>query len=161
VSKEREAEDDVGHGQGDVPTDGAQMAASGDARPLRPQSGQDGQRLGDDRHRKDEHRPDAGRDRGECPCGYERRQRERSRQGTAQVVDHLPAGEAGHGIWPSPTGRVVIPAEDPGQELPVAACPAMLTNRRDQIVRWEFVEEFDVGHQPGSSEDALEKIVAQ
>ena len=61
----------------------------------------------------------------------------------------------------APAGRVARPAEDPGQELPVAARPAMLAGRRDQVVRRELVEQLDVGHQPGAGEDALEQVVAE
>ena len=151
----------MGRGQSDIPTDRSHMAASGDARPLRPQSRQDGQQLRDDCHCQDEYGPDAGRKPGECPRSNERCQREWSGQCPTQVVDHLPAGYSGHGIRPSPAARVAVPAEYPGQQLPVAACPAILANRRDQVARREFIEEFYVGHQPGASENALEEVVAQ
>ena len=79
----------------------------------------------------------------------------------AQVVDHLPAGDAGHGAPAPPARGVAGPAKDPGQELPVAPRPAVLAGRRDQVVRREFIEELDIGHQPGPGEDALEQVVAQ
>ena len=85
----------------------------------------------------------------------------RSRHRPAQVVDHLPAGDAGDGAPASLARRVAGPAKDPGQELPVAPRPAVLAGRRDQVVRRELVEELDVGHQPGPGEDALEQVVAQ
>ena len=105
--------------------------------------------------------PQAGGDRGQRPGRDERRQRERGGQRPAQVVDHLPAGDAGIGA-PAPTARGVAGTpEDPRQELPVAPRPAVLAGRRDQVVRRELLEQLDVGHQPGPGEDALEQVVAQ
>jgi hypothetical protein len=37
----------------------------------------------------------------------------------------------------------------------------VLAGRRDKVVRREFIEELDIGHQPGPGEDALKQVVAQ
>ena len=53
------------------------------------------------------------------------------------------------------------PPDDPGQQLPVAARPAMLPGRSDLVVRRELLEELDVGDQARPREDPLEQVVAQ
>src|SRR4030095_2219475 len=62
-------------------------------------------------------------------------------------------------------GRVAagIPAtaENPGKQLPVATRPAMLACRRDVVARREFLDDLDVGDQPGARENALEEVVTQ
>ncbi len=161
VGEERDAEDHVGRGEGDVGPHGPQVAALGDALPLRQESGQDGQRLGDDDRDQHERGPQACGDRWDRPGRHERGEGERGREGPAQVVDHLPAGDAGRGPPGPPARGVAGPAKDPGQELPVAARPAVLAGRRHEVVRGELVEELDVRHETGPGEDALEQVVAQ
>ena len=51
--------------------------------------------------------------------------------------------------------------EDPGQQLPVAADPAMLARGRHLVVAREPLEELDVGDEPGPGEEALEEIVGE
>ena len=63
----------------------------------------------------------------------------------AQVVDHLPARDGGDPARPA--RRAVRPAQDPGQELPVSACPAVLPCRGLLVARGGLVEELDVGDQ--------------
>src|SRR4051794_10504454 len=55
----------------------------------------------------------------------------------------------------------IAPPEDPRQELPVAAYPAMLAQRRDVVPRREFLHHLDIGREPRAREDALEEIVRQ
>ena len=62
---------------------------------------------------------------------------------------------------PAPPGRVACPAQDPRQELPVAARPAVLAGGRDEVVRRELVEQLHVGHEAGPGEHALEQVVAE
>ncbi len=57
--------------------------------------------------------------------------------------------------------RVPPAAEDPRQQLPVAARPAVLARRRDVVARRELLDDLDVGDEPGAREDALEEIVAE
>ncbi len=161
VREEREAEAHVGHGDGDVRAHGPQVAALGDALPARQQSRQDGQRRGDDQRPEDEGGPHGRRHGRERPGRDEGGQRERGGHRPAQVVDHLPAGDTRDGAPAPPARGIAGAAEDPWQELPVAAGPAVLACRRDQVVRRELVEELDVGHQPGPGEDALEQVMAQ
>ena len=73
----------------------------------------------------------------------------------AQVVEHLPAAERRQ------RALAVRAAEDPGQQLPVAARPAVLARRGDVVARGELLDHLDVGDEPGAREDALEEIVAQ
>ena len=161
MREERDAEGHLRRGERDVRDHGSQVAALGDALASRPQSRQDRQRRRDDHRREQERGPSAGRDRGERPGGDERRQHERGGHRPAQVVEHLPAGDARHGAWAPPARGVPGAAEDPRQELPVTSCPPVLAGRRDQVVRRELVEQLDVGHQPRPGEDALEQVVAQ
>jgi hypothetical protein len=52
-------------------------------------------------------------------------------------------------------------AGHPGQELPVAAYPAMLTFGGNIVTAREILNDLDVGGEPGAGEDALEEIVAE
>ncbi len=161
VRQEREAQPDVRRGEAEIGADRPRVAPLGDALPLRQQAPDDGERRRDEHGRQDEPGPCQGRDRRQRPGGDEHGQRERGRQGPAQVVDHLPAGDAGDRAPGSAARGVARPAEDPGQELPVAARPSVLAGRGDEVVRRELVEELDVGHEAGPREDALEQVVAQ
>ena len=58
-------------------------------------------------------------------------------------------------------GAGVAPPEDPGQQLPVAAHPAMLAQRGDVVARREILDHFDVGGETGAREDAFEQIVRE
>ena len=49
----------------------------------------------------------------------------------------------------------------PGQELPVASCPAVLTQGGDIVAGGEFLDDLDIGGQAGAGENALEQIVAE
>ena len=51
--------------------------------------------------------------------------------------------------------------EDPGQQLPIAARPAMMPQSRDVVAGGEFLDHLDVGGETGAREDALEQIVAE
>ena len=60
-----------------------------------------------------------------------------------------------------PSAGDAAAAEDPGQQLPVAAHPAMLARRRDVVARGKFLDHLDVGDQTGARENALQQIVAE
>jgi hypothetical protein len=51
--------------------------------------------------------------------------------------------------------------ENPRQQLPVSASPAMLPRRRHFVMRWKFIEEFDIAGERGAREDAFEQIVTE
>src|SRR5271165_2591356 len=51
--------------------------------------------------------------------------------------------------------------EEPWQQLPVPACPAMLTRRGNVIARGKFLDDLDIRRKAGAREDAFEQIVAQ
>ena len=161
VRQEREPEADVDRRQGDVRADGPQMAALGDAGAPGEQSRGDRHGGGDDDRCQHEQGPRPGSHRRERPGGDQRGQRQRGGQRAAEVVDHLPAGDPGNGAAVPPAGAVTGPSEDPGQQLPVAARPAMLPRRRDQVVRRELVEQLHIRDEPGPREHALEQVVAE
>ncbi len=68
-------------------------------------------------------------------------------------------------IFPSPTGgtRPCSPRDrdDPGEELPIAASPAMLAFRRDVIAGGKFLDQLDIGSEPSTGKDAFEEIVTE
>ncbi len=123
---------------------------------------ENGQRCGDDharqRRRPSRRLPDTD---GSVQAATSVASSERRRQRAAEVVDHLPTGDAGDGTAAALTGGVARHAENPGQELPVATSPAVLTRCRDQVVRRELIEQLDVGHETGTGEDPFEQIMAQ
>ena len=51
--------------------------------------------------------------------------------------------------------------EDPRQQLPVTACPAVLARRGGRIVRRKLIEELDIGDQSCPCEDAFKEVVTQ
>ena len=161
VGEEREPETDVGRRQSHVGAHRPEVAALGDPRPPREESRDHGQRRREDDRGQHERGPRARRDRRDGPGRDERRQRQRCRHRPPQVVDHLPAGDPRHGAAVPVAPGVTRPAEDPWQQLPVAARPAVLARRRDQVVRRELVEQLHVGHQAGAGEHTLEQVVAQ
>ena len=138
------------NGVEDVAADRAQVAALGDAGLPGNQPVEDGQERRDGDRGEDEERPRGGRGARHGPRAGQRQERAGGRQGAAQIVRHLPAPDQGN---PCP--------EDPRQELPVAAGPAMLAGRGYSVVRGRALEELDVGGQSGAREQPLEKIVAQ
>ena len=52
-------------------------------------------------------------------------------------------------------------AQDPWQQLPVAAHPAMLARGGDVVARGKFLDHFDVGGEAGARENAFEQVVAE
>ena len=61
-------------------------------------------------------------------------------------------------FWPRGVGDR---AAQPGQELPVAAHPAVLAPGVGVVRRREIVEQLDVGHQAAAGVIALDQVVAE
>ena len=74
------------------------------------------------------------------------------RQRAPQIVDHLPARQRRDRAAPS---------EDVGQQLPVAARPAVLARRVDVVAGRVVLDQLDVADQRGVRQRAFEKVVAQ
>ena len=53
------------------------------------------------------------------------------------------------------------PAENPRQQLPIAAHPAVLARNFHVVTRREFLNDFDVGCKRRACEGALQQIVAE
>jgi hypothetical protein len=101
--------------------------------------------------------------RRQRPAHDERGHRRGRGQGAAQVVEHLPQADERHAAVAAAMFRRadVAPAEYPGQQLPVAAHPAVLAQRRDVVARRKVLDDFDVGGEAGAREDAFEEVMAQ
>ncbi len=151
VREQRESERQVRSADDEIPADRAHVTALGDAEAARHQAGQERKERGNTDGCEDEARPceRGSRDR---PPDHQREKGRRSGQRPAQVVEHLPTTDEGN------RGATL---QDPRQQLPVTARPAVLAGGGDLVVRGELLEELDVGHQPGARERALEQIVAQ
>ena len=161
VREEREAEAHVRRGERDVLADGPHVAALGDAPPSRQQPGSTGSAAGTITVA----RTNAVHTPAETDGSVQAATSVASASGADSVRRRLSTifqrAMAGIGAAAPAPGRVAGPAEDPRQELPVAARPAVLARRRHEVVRGELVEQLDVGHEPGPREDALEQVVAQ
>ena len=94
------------------------------------------------------------------PAEQEEQQRRRRRQAAPQVVENLPAGHQRQAIAleADPRGHE---REQPQQNLPVAADPAMLTSRVREHARRVVVDDFDVGDQRGARVQSLEQVVRE
>ncbi len=57
--------------------------------------------------------------------------------------------------------RVSCVADDPRQQLPVTASPAVLASGGGRIVRRKLIEELDIGDESCPREDAFKEIVTQ
>src|SRR5208283_3631116 len=51
--------------------------------------------------------------------------------------------------------------KNPWKQLPIAACPPMLPGCCNIITRRKFLNNLDIGDQPGPGENSLQEIVAQ
>jgi hypothetical protein len=138
----------------------AEMTAQRDSGATRDQVGHHRQQRRKRDRRDDERGPDRrGRVR-QHPSRDQREDRARRRQRAAQVVGHLPDPDQRDRGHPR---RAVggTAAEDPGQELPVAARPAMLARDRDVVAGGEFLDDLDVRDEARAREDAFEQVVAE
>ena len=160
VAEEDEGHADLGERHADVEHEGPEMAAERDALVFRQDGVDERQQRAESDRRCDEQSPRDGRGgRQQHQAGDQRRDRQRRRQRPAQVVEHLPSAERRSGR--AVADRRGNSSEEPRQELPVAAHPAMLARRRDLVARREVLDHLDVGDEARSREDTFEQVVAQ
>ncbi len=159
MGEEGDAKCHVGGGKDQVRGHGPQVTALRDPPPPRQQSRQHRQQGWHEHGGQDEPGPQPGWERGQRPGRQECHQGRWRRERSTQVVDHLPARDGGD--LARPARRAMRPAQDPGQELPVASCPAVLACHGVLVARGRLVEELDVGDQARSGEGALQQVVAQ
>ena len=110
-------------------------------------------RRGDKKTENQQQLPDGGADRfhrgpaenrGGIPC--DRGQR------AAQIVDHFPAAKA---------GNAAAGVADIGNELPIAAGPAMLARNFHLVACRKVLDQFDIGDEGAAGERAFQQIVAE
>src|SRR5437660_978782 len=101
-------------------------------------SGRQADALGDERREypEDDERRPRPLQGCERPGGEERQDGGGSRECSPEVVEHLPPAEERHACG--------APPDDPREELPVTARPAMLAERGHLVVGRELLEEGDV-----------------
>ena len=105
--------------------------------------------------------PEPWAPRQEKPCGQDQGNKAGRNQASPQIVDHLPPVDPGHTVWqPGAAGTGHI-GEDPGQQLPVAADPAMQPAGIFRIAAREIFVEHDIGGERGAAVRAFEQVVAQ
>ena len=95
------------------------------------------------------------------PSDEQRRNGRGRRQRAAQIVDHFPPADDRDPAARRTARGGVAAAEDPRQQLPVAARPAMLTIGRHVVARWKILDDFDVRCQASAREDSFKEVVAQ
>ena len=145
--------------EGGILGQGAQVAAgvdAGAARHDRCEHRQQG-RQRDRRH--DKSRPDEGGVSRQQPSRQQRGHACRRGRRAPQVIQHLPAADQRQGA--AAAGARLAPAQDPRQQLPVAARPAMLARGGYVISRRKFLNDLDVGNQTGARKYSFEEIVAE
>src|SRR6185369_15024226 len=94
---------------------------------------------------KDKHSPDERNLERQRRSSQQRNDGRRSGQGPTQIVQHLPAADGWHsssllppvGVWPT--------TEYPRQELPIPACPPVITQGGDVVAGGELLHNLDVG----------------
>ena len=99
------------------------------------------------------------------PAAPSRRARSRSdRRGrelrAAQVVEDLPARDEGQAVAREARARR-DEREEPAEDLPVAARPAVLAARVGEDARRVVVHHLDVGHEAGAGVEPLEEVVRE
>ncbi len=146
--------------QHEVGAQGEDVAALRDPLPPRQDAAEGRQQRGQGQQQHHRRRPQRGGGRRQHPAGYDGEKGGRSHGGAAQVVEHLPAAEQRHRSGrrdsAAPKAR-----EDPRQQLPVAARPAVLARRGDVVASRELLDDLDVGDQTGAREGALEQVVTE
>src|SRR5204863_438628 len=85
--------------------------------------------------------------------------RGRRRRRAPQGIQHLPPADQ----WQraAAAGHVIAPAQDPRQQLPVAARPAMLARGSYVVSRRKLLNDLDVGNKTGARKYPFEQIVAE
>ena len=114
-------------------------------------------RQGDRRH--DKSRPDEGGVSRQQPSRQQRERACRRGRRAPQVIQHLPPADQ----WQraAAAGHVIAPAQDPRQQLPVAARPAMLARGSYVVSRRKLLNDLDVGNKTGARKYPFEQIVAE
>ena len=111
--------------------------------------------------REHEDGPDESCVKRHRPSGQQGEDRSRRRQRAPQIVEHLPAADRRDGAALPILAGDGAAAEDPGQQLPVAARPAVVAQRGDVVAGGKLLDDLDIGGEAGAGEDALEQIVAE
>src|SRR5579863_10479443 len=78
-----------------------------------------------------------------------------------QIVEHLPTADQRKRVRTPITEARVATTENPGQQLPVAAGPAVLARSSYVIARRKLLDDLNIGSQACAGECPLEKIVTE
>ena len=126
------------------------------------------------RNRRDnryQRRQNNGRNHKNCPClGHirwqypadnERKNGQRRRQGAAQIIQHFPFADDWNRAFCHARCSSANIAEQPWQQLPVAARPAVMAHGAHIITRRKFLNNFNICGQSGPHKNAFKQIVAQ
>ena len=125
-----------------------------------PPGGDEPQRRGREHERERRERPEDGAAREPEPAEHEQREREGRDQAAPQVVGDLPAIDERELVPESLPALRGDLGQEPGQQLPVTAQPAVHAHGiRGVVLRIAF-EEHDVGGQRRATVDPLEEVVA-
>ena len=151
----------LGQREPDVRAERAQMAACSDPGPSRNDPGEDREQRGQRERGQDEAGPDGRSLQGQRPAGHQGGDCRRRGQRAAQVVQHLPATDRRQRARAPTVGGSVAAAEDPRQELPVAARPPVLASGGHVVARRKLLDHLDVGDEAGARERPLEEVVAE
>ena len=112
------------------------------------------------RHGQRRQRPEPGRARQDRPAEGQQQDQGGRDQAPPQVVEDLPALHGRQGVR-APPPRRGHPAADPGEDLPVAADPAMLAAGVRVVAGREVVEQLGVAQQAAAGEVPLDEVVAE
>ncbi len=96
------------------------------------------------------------------PAGHQQDHQRRRHQAAAQVVQDLPARQRRQRVAaPPPAVRGRRPRQQPRQQLPVAADPAMATLDVGAVARRIFLEQLHVAEQAGARVATFDQVVAE
>ncbi|MNZ46192.1 hypothetical protein D3C78_638680 [compost metagenome] len=103
----------------------------------------------------------AGRLRQAEPARQQHRQQGRRLQAAAQVVENLPARQCAQAIGFEADALRRHPRQQPRQQLPVAANPAMPALAVDAVARGMLLEQLHIRQQARAGVAALDQVVAE
>ncbi len=95
------------------------------------------------------------------PPGQQGRDPRGRRQRPPQIVQHFPQADQRQAAAAPHGARRIASSQDPRQQLPVAACPAVLPCGSDVISRRKFLDDLDIGNQTRARKDSLEEVVTE
>ena len=144
----------LGGGEQQIVRHVAGMAAQGEAFAPGYDRRQDRQQRRQRNHQRQEGGPHPGSGRGQLPADQECQQGGGRRKGTPDIVQHLPAAQRRHARTLLRIAKT--DPQNPGQQLPVAAHPAVLARHLDIVARGKFLHQLDVGGQRGAREHAFQ-----